>query len=122
MAGIKMTHVPYRGTGPALADTIAGHTNLVFGSTATTLPHVRAGTLRALAVTTAQRIPAEPDVPTLAEAGVPGYEVALWHGLIGPKGLPPAIVQRLNAEIMAILKLKETAELLQNDGVSPAGG
>ena len=122
MAGIKMTHIPYRGTGPALTDTIAGQTNLVFGSTAATLPYVRSGRLRALAVTTPQRIPAEPDVPTVAEAGVPGYEVTLWHGLIGPKGLPPAIVQRLNGEVTTILKLKETAEQLQNDGVSPAGG
>jgi tripartite-type tricarboxylate transporter receptor subunit TctC len=122
MAEIKMTHIPYRGTGPALTDTIAGQTNLMFGSTAATLPHVRSGRVRALAVTTPRRIPAEPDVPTVAEAGVPGYEVTLWHGLIGPKGLPPAIVERINAEITAILKLKETAELLQNDGVSPAGG
>jgi tripartite-type tricarboxylate transporter receptor subunit TctC len=122
MAGIKMTHIPYRGTGPALTDTIAGQTNLLFGSTAATLPHVRSGRLRALAVTTARRIPAEPDVPTVAEAGVPGYEVTLWHGLIGPKGLPPATVQRINGEVTAILKLKETAEQLQNDGVSPAGG
>jgi tripartite-type tricarboxylate transporter receptor subunit TctC len=122
MAGIKMTHIPYRGTGPALTDTIAGQTNLMFGSTAATLPHVKSGRLRALAVTTATRIPAEPEVPTVAEAGVPGYEVTLWHGLIGPKGLPPAIVQRINDEVRTILKLKETAELLQNDGVSPAGG
>jgi tripartite-type tricarboxylate transporter receptor subunit TctC len=122
MAEIKMTHIPYRGTGPALTDTIAGQTNLMFGSTASTLPHVRSGRLRALAVTTPRRIPAEPDVPTVAEAGVPGYEVTLWHGLIGPKGIPPAIVQRLNDEITKVLKLKEAAEQLQNDGVSPAGG
>ena len=122
MAGVKMTHIPYRGTGPALTDTIAGQTNVLFGSTAATLPHVKSGRLRALAVTTASRIPAEPEVPTVAEAGVPGYEVTLWHGLIGPRGLPPAAVQRINREITVILELKETAEQLQNDGVSPAGG
>jgi len=122
MAGIKMTHIPYRGTGPALTDTIAGQTNLLFGSTAATLPHVKSGRLRALAVTTATRIPAEPEVPTVAEAGVPGYEATLWHGLIGPKGLPSAIVQRINGEVTTVLKLNETAEQLQNDGVSPAGG
>ena len=122
MAGIKMTHIPYRGTGPAHSDTIAGQTNLLFGSTAVTLPHVKSGRLRALAVTTATRIPAEPEVPTVAEAGVPGYEATLWHGLIGPKGLPSPIVQRINGELTTVLKLNETGEQLQSDGVSPAGG
>ena len=122
MAGIKGIHIPYKGTGPALTDTIAGQTNVLFGSTAATLPHVRSGRLRALAVTTAKRLPAEPDVPTVAESGVPGYEVILWHGLIGPKGLPRPIVERLNGEVTTVLKLRETAEQLQNDGVSPAGG
>jgi len=122
MAGIKVIHIPYKGTGPALTDTIAGQTNVLLGSTAATLPHVRSGRLRALAVTTAKRLPAEPDVPTVAESGVPGYEVILWHGLIGPKGLPRPIVERLNGEVTTVLKLRETAEQLQNDGVSPAGG
>jgi tripartite-type tricarboxylate transporter receptor subunit TctC len=122
MAGIKLNHVPYKGTGPALTDTIGGQTNAMLGSTASTLPYVRAGRLRALAVTTAKRLPAEPDIPTVAESGVPGYEVVLWHGLIGPKGLPRPVVDRINMEVMAVLALKETAENLQNDGVSPAGG
>jgi tripartite-type tricarboxylate transporter receptor subunit TctC len=122
MAGIKMNHVPYKGTGPALTDTIAGQTNALFGSTANTLPYVRAGRLRALAVTTAARLAAEPNIPTVAESGVPGYAVVLWHGLIGPKGLPTAIVERLNAEVTKVLQLKDTADQLQNDGVSPAGG
>jgi len=122
MAGFKLNHIPYKGTGPALTDTIAGQTNVLFGSAATTLPYVRSGRLRALAVTTPRRIAAEPDVPTVMEAAVPGYEVTLWHGLIGPKGLPPAVVERLNAEVAKILRLKETADQLQNDGVSPAGG
>lgn len=122
MAGIKINHIPYKGTGPALTDTIAGQTNVVFGSTASALPHVKTGRLRALAVTTATRLPAEPDIPTVAESGVPGYAVVLWHGLIGPKGLARPIVDRLNAEVTTALKLKETADQLQNDGVSPAGG
>jgi tripartite-type tricarboxylate transporter receptor subunit TctC len=121
-AGVKMNHVPYKGTGPALTDTIAGQTDVFFSSTATALPHVKAGRLRALAVTTAKRIPAEPDVPTVMEAGVPGYEVILWHGLIGPKGMPKPIVDKLNAEVGRILKLKDAADQLQADGVSPAGG
>jgi tripartite-type tricarboxylate transporter receptor subunit TctC len=122
MAGIKMNHVPYKGTGPALTDTIAGQTDVFFSSTATALPHVKAGKLRALAVTTAKRIPAEPAVPTVMEAGVPGYEVVLWHGLIGPKGMPKPIVDKLNAEVGKILKLQDANEQLQADGVAPAGG
>jgi tripartite-type tricarboxylate transporter receptor subunit TctC len=121
MAGFKLNHVPYKGTGPALADTLGGQTNATLGSTASTLPHVRAGRLRALAVTTTKRMASEPDIPTVAEAGVPGYETVLWHGLIGPKGLPAPVVERLNAEVSKVLKLKETAEQLQSDGVSPAG-
>ena len=122
MAGVKMNHVPYKGTGPALTDTLAGQTNVFFSSPANAMPHVKAGKLRAIAVTTAKRIPALPDVPTVAEAGVPGYDVILWHGLIGPKGLPRAVVDRINGEVNKSLKLKETAEQLQNDGVAPAGG
>lgn len=122
MAGFKLNHVPYKGTGPALADTIAGHASALLGSSASTLPHVRAGKLRALAVTTIRRLPAEPELPTVAESGVPGFETILWHGLIGPRGLSPSTVERLHREITAILKLKETADLLQNDGVAPAAG
>jgi tripartite-type tricarboxylate transporter receptor subunit TctC len=122
MAGFKLNHVPYKGTGPALSDTIGGQTNALLGSVSTTLQHVRAGRLRALAVTTARRIPAEPDLPTVMEAGVPGYETTLWHGLIGPKGLPPQVVERMHAEVTRLLNLREAAEQLQTDGVSPAGG
>jgi tripartite-type tricarboxylate transporter receptor subunit TctC len=122
MAGVKMNHIPYKGTGPALTDTIGGQTDVFFSSTATAMPQVQAGKLRALAVTTAKRIPALPEVPTIAEAGVPGYDVVLWHGLIGPKGMPKDVVDRINAEAMKALKLKETAAQLQNDGVAPAGG
>jgi tripartite-type tricarboxylate transporter receptor subunit TctC len=122
MAGFKLNHVPYKGTGPALQDTIGGQTNATLGSTASTLPHVRSGRLRALAVTTSQRLAAEPNLPTVAESGVPGYQTVLWHGFIGPKGIPPAIIQRLNAEVRKLLELKETGDQLQNDGVSPAGG
>ena len=122
MAGIKMNHIPYKGTGPALTDTIGGQTDVFFSSTATAVPQVQAGKLRALAVTSAKRIPALPEVPTVNESGVKGYEVVLWHGLIGPKGLPRAIVERINREAMKTLQLKETEQQLQNDGVSPAGG
>jgi len=122
MAGVKMNHIPYKGTGPALTDTIGGQTDVFFSSTATAVPHVQSGKLRAIAVTTLKRIPALPDVPTVNESGVKGYDVVLWHGLIGPKGLPRPIVNRINAEAGKALKVKETAAQLQNDGVAPAGG
>jgi tripartite-type tricarboxylate transporter receptor subunit TctC len=122
MAGVKMNHIPYKGTGPALTDTIAGQTDVFFSSTATAVPQVQAGRLRALAVTSAQRIAALPDAPTVGESAVKGYEVVLWHGLIGPKGLPRGVVERINGEAGKALKLKETADQLQSDGVAPAGG
>jgi len=122
MAGVKMNHIPYKGTGPALTDTIGGQTDVFFSSTATAVPHVQSGKLRAIAVTTLKRIPALPNVPTVNESGVKGYDVVLWHGLIGPKGLPRPIVDRINAEAGKALKVKETADQLQNDGVAPAGG
>ena len=121
-AGIKLTHVPYKGNGPALTDTLAGQTNLMLGTNSDVMPHVRAGRLRALAVTTTQRLPVELDIPTVAEAGVPGYEVIVWFGLIGPKGLPRPIVDRIHGEVMAWLKLPETGERLRAQGSSPAGG
>jgi tripartite-type tricarboxylate transporter receptor subunit TctC len=86
------------------------------------MPHVQAGTLKILAVTTAQRLPSLPDVPTVQEVGVSGYEVELWHGLIAPKGVPRAIVDKINKLANDALKLKEAAEKLAGDGVSPAGG
>jgi tripartite-type tricarboxylate transporter receptor subunit TctC len=122
MANIRVVHVPYKGTGPALNDTIAGNTQLIFGSVATTLQFIKSGRLRGLAVTTPQRIPAAPDLPTVAEAGVPGYEVVLWHGLVGPKGLPSAVVERINQAANDALKSKDVADLLATDGVAPAGG
>jgi tripartite-type tricarboxylate transporter receptor subunit TctC len=121
-AGVKMNHVPYKGTGPALTDTVSGQTDIFFSSTATALPHVKSGRLRAIAVTSAKRLPAEPDVPTIAESGVPGFDVVLWHGLIAPKGVPTPIVERINAEVNRMLKIKETEAQLQTDGVAPAGG
>jgi tripartite-type tricarboxylate transporter receptor subunit TctC len=121
-AGIKMIHVPYKGAGPALVDTVAGQTDLYFSQVAVALPHVKAGKLRAIAVTSSRRNAAAPDVPTVSESALPGYEVIGWRGLIGPKGLPRPIVDRLNGEVMAWLKLPETGERLQADGSSPVGG
>jgi tripartite-type tricarboxylate transporter receptor subunit TctC len=121
-AGTKMTHVPYKGSGPAMTDTISGQTQVFFSSASTAMPQITAGKLRVLAVTTSKRIPALPNTPTVIEAGVPGYDVTLWHGLIGPKGMSPEIVAKINAAVVKSLKLKETEDQLQNDGVAPAGG
>jgi tripartite-type tricarboxylate transporter receptor subunit TctC len=122
MAGIRMTHVPYKGGGPAMTDLVAGHIQLIFATAPVGLPHVKAGRLRALAVTTPERIPAEPGIPTVAESGVPGFEVTSWNGLIGPKGLPRPVVERLNTEMTTILAQKELGERLRSDGLTAAGG
>ncbi|MEQ1776299.1 MAG: tripartite tricarboxylate transporter substrate binding protein [Burkholderiales bacterium] len=121
-AGIKSVHIPYKGTGPAITDTISGQTQFLFGSIAVVMPVVKQGRLRGVAVTTAKRLPALPDVPTLAESGVKDYDVVLWHGLVGPKGLPRPIVDRVNNELNKALKAKDMEDKLAADGVSPAGG
>ncbi len=121
-AGIKMTHIPYKGTGPALTDTMAGHTQLLWGSAAVAVPQVKNGKLKAIGVSTTRRIAALPDVPTVNESGLKGYDVVLWHGLVGPKGLPQAIVERVNGDLNKALKAKDMEEKLAADGVSPAGG
>jgi tripartite-type tricarboxylate transporter receptor subunit TctC len=122
VAKVKIVHVPYKGSGPALNDTVAGNVQLVFGSVAAAIQYVRSGRLRALAVTTAQRIPAAPDIPTVAESGWPGYEVINWHGLAGPKGLPKEVVARINRESNEALKSEDVAKILAADGLTPAGG
>jgi tripartite-type tricarboxylate transporter receptor subunit TctC len=121
-AGMRVLHVPYKGTGPALSDTIAGNLQLVLGAVPTTLPQVKAGKLRALAVTTKKRIAAAPDIPTVAESGYPDYEVTNWHGLIGPKGMPKEIVERLNREVNDAIHGAEMKKQLATDGLEPAGG
>jgi tripartite-type tricarboxylate transporter receptor subunit TctC len=122
MAKIKAVHIPYKGTGPAITDTMSGQTQFLFGSIAAVMPVVKSGRLRGIAVTTARRLPALPDIPTLDESGVKGYDVVLWHGLVGPKGLPRPIVERVNGDLNKALKAKDMEEKLATDGVSPAGG
>jgi tripartite-type tricarboxylate transporter receptor subunit TctC len=122
MAGIKMNHIPYKGTGPALTDTMGGQTTLLFGSIAATMPVVKSNRLRPIAVTTAKRIPALPNVPSIDESGVKGYDVSNWHGFIGAKALPRPIVDRINGEVNKIIKQKDMEEKLQADGVAAAGG
>jgi tripartite-type tricarboxylate transporter receptor subunit TctC len=121
-AGINIVHVPYKGSGPALNDTVGGQVQMIFGSVASALQYVRSGRLRPLAVTTPKRIAAAPDVPTVAESGYPGWEVTNWHGLVGPKGLPKDILQRLNKEVNGAVHSDEVKKVLSSDGLEPAGG
>jgi tripartite-type tricarboxylate transporter receptor subunit TctC len=122
LSAIKMMHVPYKGTGPALSDTVAGHADVFLSAPSALLPYVKSGRLRALAVTTRMRTPALPDVPTVEETGFPGFEMILWHGIIGPKGIPQKIVDRLHANVSRLLVSKDAVEHLRNDASAPAGG
>lgn len=119
MAGIDLVHVPYKGAGPAIIDLLAGQIPLMFVDTSTSLPHVRAGRLRALAVTSAKRDPQLPNVPTVAESGLPGFEVNAWFGVFVPAGTPREIVNRLNADIVRGLAAPEVRERLLALGVEP---
>ncbi|HEY7743714.1 MAG TPA: tripartite tricarboxylate transporter substrate binding protein [Burkholderiales bacterium] len=121
MAKVKMTGVQYKGGGPALIDAMAGHVQVVFSPPQTGLPQVKAGRVRAIGMTSAQRIPTEPGIPALAET-VPGYESTNWHAMIGPKGLPPAVVERISTEVRRIVSRKDVEERLHASGVFPQGG
>jgi len=122
MAGIEMTHIPYKGSTLAHPDLISGRTTLMFDTVAATHAQIKAGRLRALAVTTARRSSILPEVPTLQEAGMPGYETSTWGGLLAPAGTPPATVARLNAEVNRILQLPDVRKSLQDAGIEPGGG
>ncbi|MDJ0388730.1 tripartite tricarboxylate transporter substrate binding protein [Roseomonas sp. E05] len=120
--GTSMIHVPYRGGGPALTDLAGGSLQLMFGNASSTLPFVRDGRVRPLAVTSATRAPYLPDLPTLAESGLPGFAIDEWYACIGPAGMPPAVVQRLNASIMDIIAAPEERARLLEMGAEVAGG
>jgi tripartite-type tricarboxylate transporter receptor subunit TctC len=119
MAGVEMTHVPYKGNGPAVVALVAGEVQVLFGSMLSILPQVKIGKLRPLAVTGARRSPAVPDLPTVAESGVPGYEAASWYGIAGPGGMPRGIVARLNAELGRIAADPDIKERLVREGLEP---
>jgi tripartite-type tricarboxylate transporter receptor subunit TctC len=121
-AGVKATHVPYRGTAPALADLLAGNLDILSGGTTTMLPYIKSGKLRGLAISTTKRLAAAPDIPSYTEQGYPTVTFGLWHGMIGPKGIPAEIVSRLNGELDAVLKSPEVSGRLADDGVVPVGG
>ena len=121
LANIELTHVPYKGISPALVDVISGQVNMTFASIISGLPHVRSGKTRALAVTGAHRSPAAPELPTMIEAGVRGYESSTWYGLLAPKATPRAIVTKLNRETVAIVNQPEVKQHLLAEGAEPVG-
>jgi tripartite-type tricarboxylate transporter receptor subunit TctC len=119
--GTDLVHVAYKGSAPALTDLMAGQVQIMFGTMPPTLPHVKTGKLRALGVSGARRTPAAPDVPTIAEAGVPGFEVLNWYGIVAPGKTPAAIVQGLNRDLRAALKSPQMTESLGMQGLEAAG-
>jgi tripartite-type tricarboxylate transporter receptor subunit TctC len=122
MTGVDMVHVPYRGGGPAIAALVAGEIQLMFGNGSSTLPHVRTGAVRALGVTSAQRQPYLAEVPTIAEAALPGFDIVEWYAVIGPAGMPEPVVNRLNREFMAIVGTPEGRARLLDLGSLVVGG
>ena len=119
LAGIQMTHVPYKATPPAMNDLMAGHIQVLFGDTTSTLPFIKQGTVRGVAVTTAKRSPAAPDIPAVAET-VPGYESASWQMLVAPGATPPEVIALLNREVHAIFSNPAVIQELERRGVGPA--
>jgi tripartite-type tricarboxylate transporter receptor subunit TctC len=121
MAGLKMVHVPYKGSGPGAVDTVAGHVALMAPNMLTALPYIRSGRLRAFGVTSAKRSAGADDIPTIAEAGVPGYEAVQWYGVLAPAGTPRPIIDRLHAEVAKALQQREVREKLSTDGAEAVG-
>jgi tripartite-type tricarboxylate transporter receptor subunit TctC len=122
MTGTDLVHIPYKGSAPAMTDLLAGQVQAYFDNAPNALPHVRAGKLRALAVTTAARSTFAPELPTVAESGVPGYEITAWFGLVAPAGTPRDIIAKLNAEAQRFIALAETRDRFTKAGVEPVGG
>jgi len=121
MAGLDITHVPYKGVPPAIADVIGGQVTMMFASSTIVAPQIRAGKLKALAVTGLKRLPAFPDVPTMAEAGLPGFEATTWTGLMAPAGTPTAIVERLHREVVAVLSSANVRATMESQGFEVVG-
>ncbi|MEI6415665.1 MAG: tripartite tricarboxylate transporter substrate binding protein [Pseudomonadota bacterium] len=121
MAGIKMLHIPYKGGGPALTGLLTGEAQVLFAPYASARAHITSGRIRALAVTTARRPKAISELPTIAEAGVPGYDSGVWYSLLAPAGTPKAIIDRLNRETMVVLKNPEFLKLLMEQAIDPIG-
>jgi tripartite-type tricarboxylate transporter receptor subunit TctC len=122
MTGVELVHVPYKGSAPMVTDLLGGHVQVAFDNTPNVLPQVKAGKLRALAITGAMRSEMVPDVPTVSEAGVPGYEVGVWFGIVAPAGTPPAVLAKLNGELNRILAMPDVKQKFADQGVEPVGG
>jgi tripartite-type tricarboxylate transporter receptor subunit TctC len=120
-AGLQMTHVPYRGTALAVGDLLSGQLTMVFGDPISVLPHIKSGKLRALAVTSLERSPVAPEVPTVAESGYPGFEALAWHGILAPARTPTAVIETLNREFVTAVRDPETRTLLANQAMQPLG-
>jgi tripartite-type tricarboxylate transporter receptor subunit TctC len=121
LAGVQLLHIPYKGSAPAVTDLLGGQVPVMFDNVPNVLPHVKSGRLRALAVSGAKRSSLVPDLPTVAEAGVPDYEVTVWFGLVAPAGTPREVVQKLNAEVQKILAMPDVRERFLAQGVEPQG-
>jgi len=121
VAGVQLTHIPYKGGAPAMADVIGGQIQMLFSTLLQSHGHIAAGRLRALGVTTARRSASAPNLPTIEEAGVPGYEISGWYGVLAPAATPPAIIEKLNAAMVRILHMPEMHEHLAVDGSEPVG-
>lgn len=121
MTGISLTHVPYKGTSPGMTDLLAGHVQAMWDAIPPSLPHIKSGRVRALAVVNSRRFPSLPDVPTMAEAGLPNYTFASWFGMVAPARTPSAIIDKLNREIVRIVQLPDFRERLIGLGVESAG-
>jgi tripartite-type tricarboxylate transporter receptor subunit TctC len=119
MGKVKILHIPYKGTAPAVIAVLSGEAQLTYSSIPTILPHVRGKRVRALGVGNAERVPSLPEFPTIAESGLPGYEAYAWGGMIGPANMPPAVVQRLSKEIVEILKQKDVSDRMLSEGTVP---
>ena len=122
MTGVELVHVPYKGSAPMVTDLLGGHIQVAFDNTPNVLPQVKAGKLRALAITSATRSAMVPDVPTVSEAGVPGYEVGVWFGIVAPAGTPPAVLAKLNTELNRMLAMPDVKQKFADQGVEPVGG
>ncbi|MDH4150014.1 MAG: tripartite tricarboxylate transporter substrate binding protein [Betaproteobacteria bacterium] len=121
MAKLKMLHVPYKGSGPGVTDLIAGHVPVMMPNMLSAQPHIKSGRLRALGVTGSKRAPGADDIPTIAEAGVPGYEAVQWYGVLAPAGTPGDIISKLHAGVVRAVQNPEVRKRLMNDGAEPVG-
>jgi tripartite-type tricarboxylate transporter receptor subunit TctC len=120
-AGVTLLHVPYKGGGPAVTDLMAGHVNMLFATVLESIGHIKTGKLRGLAVSSASRSPALPDMPTVAESGLPGFDTGSWIGMLAPAGTPPAIVDKISADVREVLAQPDTSQKLISQGATPMG-